>query len=295
MTEDSSASSLTPVEDPSKSTEKQPVLTRWRLGALRFLSNDREQEWREILEESNEGEDISEHERSLISAALQLDTVIIDAVAVPRSDIIALPIDASFGEVLQTFQTSRKSRLLVMGENLDDIRGFIALKDIVGFVGRDDTFDMKEVLRPATFLPETMTGDKALQVMKKDRVQVCVVVDEYGGTGGLLTLKDILEELVGDIEDEDDFTAPVPPRQLQKGIYKIDPKMSVEDFRTFFKLPEPLGEDDFETVSGYILNLLGRLPKQGEKLPERDGVSLIVTTTDGRRILGVEAHAKSAE
>ncbi|MDD9912250.1 MAG: CBS domain-containing protein [Alphaproteobacteria bacterium] len=272
------------------SGRKESFLSHWRRKAYALFSNDTEQEWQNLrkLNQVEEDEPLTEHERSLISAALQLDTLVADDVALPRSDIVFIKSDCSFPEVLKIFQTSRKARLLVIGEDLDDVQGFLSLKDVISYVGKEADFKLKDLIRPATFLPETLSVDRVLQRMKKQRAAIAVVTDEYGGTAGLLTLKDVLGELVGDLEDEDAEEAPcMMPLPLGNGSYKLDPKMPMQDFRTFFSLPEPMDEEDFETVSGYIFSLAGRVPTQGESVLAPDNLKFSVSKSDGRRLLEI--------
>lgn len=266
-------------------------MAQFRRNLRNFFSNDAEQAWEKLRIEHGENDAITEHERTLISAALQLDTVTVDEVSEPRSEIISLSCMAGFEAVLAGFQTSRKSRLPIIGDDLDDVRGFLALKDVVAFIGNDTPFIMEDHMRPVTFLPENMTLDRALQQLKKNRMQVAIVVDEYGGTAGLVTLKNMLEELVGDIDDEDDDNDPVAPEMLTEKTYKLDPRWLMEDLRTQFNWPEPTDDDeDFETVGGYVLAMVGRIPDVGESIVGLNGATFKVSASNGRRILGLELH-----
>jgi CBS domain containing-hemolysin-like protein len=270
--------------------QRKPLLTRWRLRARALFSNDTEQAWHDLLEETQEaGETLTEHERSLVSAALQLDTVEAEEVSLARSEIVFLDINDPFKQVLQIFKTSRKSRLPVVEKDLDHVKGFISLKDIITFVGKEESFRLANIVRPATFIPETMSVDRVLQHMKKSRTQIAIVVDEYGGTAGLVTLKDILEKLVGDIEDEDEDVRPAAPSALGSGHFRIDPRMEVESFYNFFNFSnETDDQDDFETVGGLVLALAGRIPQKGESFTDNSGLTYTVTATNGRQILELE-------
>ncbi len=276
----------------SKSThkqEKQSILTRWRKTILRWATNNAEQEFHKILTETNNGDSLTEHERSLISAALQLDTVTADEIASVRSDIVSIPKKASFKTALKTFQSCHKSYLPITGENLDDVQGYLSMKDVLAFIGKERKFRISEVMRPAVFAPESVSIDRVLLQMKKHGVPLAVVVDEYGGTTGLLTLKDILSQLVGDIEDGDgNPEEPEQPKPLGEDKYTIDPRMNIENFRKYFNLPTPTQEDEFETVGGYVLSLAGRVPAKNESFKSKEGLVFTISQTDGRRLISME-------
>jgi magnesium and cobalt transporter len=276
---------------------RKPLLTRWRLRARALFTDDREQAWHDLLEETQEaGEPLTEHERSLVSAALQLDTVEAEEVSLARSEIVFLESGDSFDQVLQTFKNSRKSRLPVVEKDLDHVKGFVSLKDLITFVGQEQKFKLDDILRPAAFIPETMSVDRVLQQMKKNRTQIAVVVDEYGGTAGLITLKDILEKLVGDIEDEDEDARPAAPSALGNGRFRVDPRMETEDFCKFFDPQNNIYDhDDFETVGGFVLTLAGRIPQKNESFTDENGFTYIVTATNGRRILELDVLKPSSD
>ena len=266
-----------------------PGVNRLRRKMRRWVHSDADRAWHDLLENSTNGEEsITEEERTLISAALQLDETTAEEVSIARSEILTLAKDADFEATLNRFRETRKSRLPVEGENLDDILGFVALKDVVTYVGQSDTFSVNAVLRPVPFVPESMTLDRVLQRLRKDRAQLAVVVDEYGGTAGLVTIKDILAELVGDIEDEDTTADdPLPPKLIKDQTYAVDPRMEMEEFRSFFAMSIPADEEQAETVGGYLFAHEGRIPATGEMLTVED-LQFKVTDADGRRILGLE-------
>ncbi len=255
----------------------------------RWIHSDADQAWHDLLEHNSHGEDvITEEERTLISAALQLDETTADEISIARSEIMTLDRDADYESTLNRFRETRKSRLPVAGENLDDILGYVALKDVVMYVGEPADFDLQTMMRPIPFVPESMTLDRVLKRFRKDRAQLAVVVDEYGGTAGLVTVQDIMAELVGDIEDEDTSDAePLPPKRLTDKTYAIDSRMEMEAFRSFFNMSVPEDEEQAETVGGYLFAYVGRIPAAGEEITAED-LLFKVTKADGRRILEME-------
>ena len=241
------------------------------------------------FEEREEGGALTRHERELLENTLTFGAITADEVSVPRSDIVAIGSKARFADVLEAFRDSTHSRLPVIGRSLDDVKGLVTLKDVLSFVGREDKFELDEILRPATFVPETMLLPRVLQVMKKTHVPLVMVTDEFGGTSGLISLKDIVEELVGDIEDEHDQSSTAPIMPLGAGMYRIQGDFALEDMdeQLGTNLVENVG-DDVETLGGAILKVAKTVPGRGETFRLDERVKATVTATDGRRILNAD-------
>ena len=285
----------TPTDDPgsssfSSSTNGNGRTKRgWRARLQRLLHKPRDEDLHDLIADREEDTPFTQDDKELIAAALHFSSIEADDVSVARSDIVAVKHSASFQDCLAILQENRYSRMPVYGEDLDDILGFITFKDVMLYVGKEKTFEVGKILRAATFVPDAMPIPQVLQLMKKNKVQMALVVDEYGGTAGLITLKDILEELVGDMTDEHE-EATLVLVALKGGRYRLDPKMSLEDFATHLGQPLAADLDDlaFETVGGLVLSLAGRVPEQGETFDLPTGQQLKVTESDGRRILGLE-------
>lgn len=231
---------------------------------------------------------LSRNERELLENALAFGTTTADDVGIPRADIVAIPHSADFAAVLKAFQDSYHSRLPVAGNDLDDIKGLITLKDVMVLVGHEDAFSMEKILRPVTFVPESMPMQRVLHVMKRTRMPLVMVSDEFGGTSGLITLKDILEELLGDIEDEHDDSKVPALVSMGGGKFKVQGDFALED------LDRQLGTglvdrfDDVETVGGAVMREAKTVPAKGESFKLSERVTATVTSSDGRRVLGVE-------
>lgn len=240
-----------------------------------------------IIESRDEaGSPLTEEEQRLIRAALKFDDITADEVAIARNEIVFLKNNFDFAGVLRTFIDTGYSRLPVCGRDLDDVLGFITLKDVVRFIGKEQDFRLEDALRQCPFLPGNVTINRVLQMMKAQKVQMAVVLDEYGGTSGLISLKDILEELVGDIDDENDTPDSEMVKKLPGGVYQIDPRMPIEDAEAFFglNLRKAVDEDDFETIGGLVLHLAGRVPATGEKFHLEGMMTLEVLKADPRRL-----------
>lgn len=262
----------------------------WVERLLSLFGNQTEQypELQELLSShDHDGEPLGEEARAFILAALEFNSLTAEEMCIPRGDVVFLRESFSFEECMEVFNSSRHSRLPVCRESLDDLVGFITLKDMLPHVGNPAAFSLKAAMRPCTFVPENLTLDKTLKIMRKNKVQMAMVLDEYGGTSGLITLKDILECLVGDIEDEHEQAESRNGLELMPGgAYDVDPRMELEELeeKLGITMGEPEEERDYETIGGLVLNIAGRVPQKGEKFKLTNGVRLIVLEADGRRI-----------
>lgn len=248
------------------------------------------------LIDSREESDIplTEEEKHLIIASLKFSSVSVDSVSVPRADIVTVSANMGFDDIIGVFKKSGYSRLPVIRNDMDDVIGFITLKDIIRFVGSAHEFDLRKVARSCTFVPDTQSIAHVLQEMRRAKVQMAVVLDEYGGTAGLITLKDILEHLVGDIEDENEQDEPTLFIPLPGGKYQLDPRMPIEELEERLKLSFHLEHDeddderDYETVGGLVLSLARHVPEAGESFSLPNGCVFKVIEADARRILKLE-------
>lgn len=238
-----------------------------------------------IQERDDSGEELSSDEKELITSVLKFKDIDADAVCVPRSEIVAVQRHASFEDVLEEFKRSELSRLPVYGKDLDEIVGFVTLKDMVRHFGCSEGFSLRKTARPCCFVPESLSLDNVLSEMRAMRVQMAIVVDEYGGTAGLVTGKDILEELIGDISDENERENDAKIQPLSGGRYRIDPRLEIEDLTSDQR--QLLGakeHENYDTVAGFVLSLIHRIPEKGERISLPTGHIIVVNAVDGRRI-----------
>lgn len=238
--------------------------------------------------EEREGGALSRNERELLENALAFGTTTADDVGMPRADIIAIPDTADFAAVLAAFQDSYHSRLPVIGRDLDDVKGLITLKDVMALVGKEHEFSMDKLVRSVTFVPESMPIQRVLHVMKRTRMPLVMVSDEFGGTSGLITLKDILEELLGDIEDEHDDSKLPALVSLGNGKFRVQGDYALEDLDKQFGTLLAERYDDVETIGGAILQEAMTVPAKGEAFKLTDRVHATVAASDGRRLLSVD-------
>jgi putative hemolysin len=223
---------------------------------------------------------LSPDERHIVGEVFDAGKRQIREVLVPRTEVEFLPATMPLTEAAAIAEHARYSRFPVYQESYDDVIGFVHTRDLLDNRGAADPRKVGEACRPVKFLPISKMVLSALSEMRKDRAHLAIVVDEYGGTAGIVTLEDLVEELIGDIQDEYDEEAS-HPRQLHGGELEVDGLLNLDEFaeQTGLELPE----GPYETVAGYLLAALGHLPDNGESV-QLGGRTLTVTQLDGRRI-----------
>ena len=209
----------------------------------------------------------------------------VEDVAVPRADITAVAMDADLKEVVAVFRDSGYSRLPVFKDNLDNPLGFIHLKDLAlkyGFNGTRAKFSMQSTMRPLLYAPPSMTIGVLLQKMQADRVHMALVIDEYGGVDGLLTIEDLVETVVGEIIDEHDTEEDALFAEEKPGVWIAQARADLAGFEEALDMGRLAPEDDEEidTLGGLVFMLLGRVPAKGEVVPHPSGVEFHVVDAD---------------
>ncbi len=239
----------------------------------------------DVLEEDAEEEDQADsEERALISQVLDFTDTIVREVMVPRPDMVTVPGNASTDVALDVVLASGKSRIPVVGEHTDDILGVLYARDLLQLM--DDEAAPRPssaLMHPAYFVPETKRVPELLREMQTKQVHLAVVVDEFGGTAGVVSIEDLLEELVGEIADEYDQEEPMVAR-LDDGGFLVDARLGVDELADLLGIELP-GED-WDTVGGLVLGLAGRVPRQGESFP-LSGFTVTAERIQGRRVAQV--------
>ena len=239
-----------------------------------------------------EAQELDPHERSLIANVLRLRGITADDVMVPRADIVAIRVDATMDEAVALFRREGHSRLPVFREQLDEIVGMVHVKDVFAYVGREAEFRLESILRrPLMVAPQIPVLDLLLQ-MRQAHIHLALVVDEYGGIDGLVTIEDLVETIVGDISDEHDEVPGPMVTERPDGTLDIDARLPVEEFEA--RMGPVLTEDerdaDIDTVGGLVFTLAGRVPARGEVVGHPSGVEFRVLDADGRRIRRVRVR-----
>jgi len=252
------------------------VLRIERSGRSPFLSRE---EIRLLLGQGQRGA-AGAGARRLIDRVFAFGERTVREAMIPLVDVVALPEEATVADAVAVVETHHFARIPLYEERIDRLTGFLHTQDLLG---REASALLRPLLRPAPYVPESRPLDDVLRDLQRARTQMAMVVDEYGGVVGIVTMEDLLEELVGEIEDEYD-DAPPPVRRLADGAWLVDARVEVERLNEETGLQLPKGE--YETVSGYLLALLQKIPKPGEEITA-EGVHFLVTEADRRSILKV--------
>lgn len=225
--------------------------------------------------------DIQHAEHEMISGILSMEEAFAREIMVPRPDVVAVELDTPLTEVVNTAQEAGHSRIPVYEESIDRIRGIIYAKDLLRFVNDEIlAMTLDELMRPAMFVPESKRVDDLLRDLQRSRVHMAIVVDEYGGTAGLVTIEDILEEIVGEIQDEYDREPPLY-EFVSDGELTADGRMSVDELAEVIGLPLP--ETESETVGGLVVRELGHIPEPGE-IVQAGPIMIRVQAVERRRV-----------
>lgn len=227
----------------------------------------------------------------IIEGALQISDQQVREILIPRSQVAAIPLDQSSDDYLPLIQETGHSRYPVVGENLDDVKGILLVKDLLPLLSQTqaqrDAFKLDDILRPAMFIPESKRLNSLLKEFRDTHNHMAVVVDEYGGTAGIITIEDILEQIVGDIEDEHDTDEEDDIRALEDGRYAVRALTPIEDFNERFGTH--FSDDEFDTLGGLVMQQFGHLPRRGEET-SLGGWHFSVMNADNRRIRLLEVY-----
>ena len=224
---------------------------------------------------------IERDEQRLLQSIVDFGGTLVREVMTPRPDIVAIPVEATVGQLRALFREQEYSRIPVYKENLDNIQGVVYVKDLVLLPPSEpEGQSVERLLRPAAFVPETKRVPELLKEFQRKQVQMAIVVDEYGGTAGLVTLEDLIEEIVGEIRDEYDVESE-PVVDEGNGSWVFSAKASIDEVRE--RLNVEIEPEGFETVGGYVLTRVGRVPQVGETF-ELDGMMVEVLEAERRRI-----------
>ncbi|MBF9028894.1 CBS domain-containing protein [Rhodobacterales bacterium HKCCE3408] len=213
----------------------------------------------------------------------------VEDVAIPRVEITAVPCDISLADLVAVFRESGNTRLPVYDETLDSPIGMVHLKDVAlkfGFNGGAKDFDLKKMLRPLLYAPPSMPIGVLLQKMQTDRTHMALVIDEYGGVDGLVTIEDLIEQVIGEIEDEHDVEEDQPWMRETSGSYLALARAPLEEFEaeTGLNLTEGIEDEEIDSLGGLVFLLSGRVPARGEVIPHPSGAEIEVVDADPRRI-----------
>ena len=243
------------------------------------------EELRLIVERGGEQGVLEAEEEQMINSIIELGERRLHEVMIPRIAIVSLPADATLEEAIDKVVEEGHSRIPVYEESIDEVVGILYAKDLLPILktGSGPRPGLRQLLRPPVFVPESMTIDDLLHEFQRRKVHIAIILDEYGGTAGLVTIEDLLEEIVGEIQDEYDTEEPMIVR-LSDDEARVDGRADVDDLAELFDTELGLEDDDeYDTVGGLVYHRIGGVPSPGDVV-EVDGLSLTVESTDGRRV-----------
>ncbi|MDQ3483755.1 MAG: hemolysin family protein [Pseudomonadota bacterium] len=254
----------------------------------------------EAIDESDEtgavAGDLSPHERQMLRNLLHFGDETAGDICVTRGDIVAVPATIPFDNLVQAFAEAEHSRLPVFGESLDEIVGMVHIKDLfAAMIDQSRDRSIHAMMRTPLFVPESMGVIDLLARMRAERTHLAIVVDEFGGTEGLVTIEDVVEEIVGEIEDEHDTEAAGMLTRLDDGIWEADARIELEELAEAVDARLVWEEDEVDTLGGLVFLLAGHIPARGESVAHPSGWRLEAIDSDPRRILRVRLHAPDPE
>jgi len=243
------------------------------------------EEIQELIQQS--GVDLDADEKSMLAGVLEVSETQARDVMIPRSQMVVIEIDRTFEEILAFIVKSGHSRFPVIGEDRDEVLGVLLAKDLLRYFGKAEAKDvsLRKLLRPVSVVPESKRLNALLNEFRASHNHMAIVADEYGGVAGLLTIEDVLEEIVGEIDDEHDHEEAefiqAEGDHNGKPSFAVRALTRIEDFNEFFECE--FDDDDYDTIGGLVMHELGRLPRRGERV-EFGGFEFAVTKADKRRI-----------
>jgi len=262
-------------------------------GLLRFLkffrkkrahpsdSHELAEEIHELMDEGQAKGLISGEESNMVYGALHLKETKAHSVMVPRTEISSASLDTSLREIIKLVNQCGHTRIPIHKETIDKIVGILHAKDLLKLWGKDPESKLPfDILRPPFFVPENQNISEVLKSLKEKKTHLAIVTDEYGGTSGIITIEDILEEIVGEILDEHDTQQPLLSK-INNNTYLVDARLEIEKLEEELNIELPKGE--YESVGGFVINLLGRLPEVNEKI-DYEGLEIIIQQADERKV-----------
>ena len=278
------------MSDDSNGRAAKPTLLE-RLSAFLSREPDDREELLKLLHGAFEHKLLDADALSIIEGALQVSEMTVRDIMIPRAQMDVVSIDDEPAQFIPLVLETRHSRFPVIGENKDDVVGILLAKELLNFYTNPEGFKLHDTLRPAVFVPESKRLNVLLRDFRANRNHMAIVVDEYGGVSGLVTIEDVLEQIVGDIEDEYDFDEAedniIPEAN---GRYRVKAQTEIAEFND--KFGSDLSDEEFDTVGGLVLKAFGRLPKRGETTTV-DKFRFRVVRADSRRLYTLQVEKLS--
>ena len=254
-----------------------------RLGQFLQIDPKNRDDLLSVLRDAQDNQIIDVDALAMIEGVLQVTEMQVRDVMIPRAQMVVVQRDMSIQEVLPIVVDSAHSRYPVVGENRDEVIGILLAKDLLPYfqLGTQDKFNLRDIMRPAAFIPESKRLNVLLKEFRASRNHIAIVVDEYGGVAGMVTIEDVLEQIVGEIEDEHDYEDDIYIMEHNAHHATVKAITPIEEFNEHFGAN--FSDEEFDTIGGLIMSSLGYLPKRGERV-QLGGFSFKILRADGRRV-----------
>ena len=240
----------------------------------------------EVFRDSEENDLIDLDTRDMLEGVIQISEMRVRDIMIPRSQIVTIELSQPLEEIVAIINEAQHSRYPVISDDKDHVEGILLAKDLLRYLlPNSEAFSMEKIIRTVVVVPESKRVDRLLKEFQEDRYHMAIVVDEFGGVSGVVTIEDILEEIVGDIEDEYDDDDEQEIRQLNKHTFAVRALTTLEDFNEFFQTD--YSDEDVDTIGGLVMTSLGHLPARGEEVDIND-LHFKVTAADSRRIIQLQ-------
>ena len=248
----------------------------------------------DLLRNAAQDELLDSQALSMIEGALQVSSMQVKDIMIPRSQVLSVPADASSDEIVKLVTQSSHSRLPVLGENVDDVKGILLAKDLlqIAIDNQNDTFEISQIIRRANFVSEDKRLNVLLKEFRETRQHMAIVIDEYGSMCGIVTIEDVLEQIVGDIEDETDVDDENYIKEFDEQNHVVKALTPVSEFNEYFKTN--FSDEEFSTIGGLVIQEFGRIPERGEKTfigPFR----VTVVNADSRQIKLIKVNSSPVD
>jgi len=279
-------------EHVNEKSQQRPTLLE-RLSAFLIREPEDREELLTLLHGAFEHKLLDADALSIIEGALQVSEMTVRDIMIPRAQMDVVSIDDEPAQFIPFVMETRHSRFPVVGENKDDVVGILLAKELLNYYTNPESFNLRDTLRPAVFVPESKRLNVLLRDFRANRNHIAIVVDEYGGVSGLVTIEDVLEQIVGDIEDEYDFDEAEDDIIPESGgRYRVKAQTEIADFNE--TLGAQFSDEEFHTIGGLVLQAFGRLPKRGESTTI-DNFRFKVVRADSRRIYTLQVERIAAQ
>jgi hemolysin (HlyC) family protein len=278
--------------DDDQSANTPGFLKLWFRSMLGKRRARTEEELQEIIDASEKEGIINEEEGEMLHSIFELGDTIVREIMVPRTEMACCSIDASVNDLLEAIISSSHSKIPVFKNTADEIVGIVHAKDLLRFWGKDaGEVHIQDIMRKPFFIPEAMTLEQLLREFRRQRVHIAIAIDEYGGTSGLVTFEDLIEEIVGEVSDEDDQDE---PRLLEEGegVLLVDGRLNIEELEEYFDIS--ITKEKFDTLAGWLSHLFGHVPQKGEEVVS-ENLKMRIIESDPRKIRKVRIEAQQPE